>query len=101
MTPRTIPIADPALAFLAGRVLLAKQLLDDAKGAVTPVFQDVRGLRRLESRLREELDTAVHAWLSSAGHLSPDDNDIQLLIEFSPDGVLTMSATLQAHARRG
>lgn len=101
MTSRTIPIAQPELAFLAGRVLLAKQLLDDAKGSATPVFQDVRGLRRLENRLREELDSAVHAWLSGAGHLSSEDTDIQLSIEFSPDGVLTMAATLRTRARRG
>lgn len=101
MAGRTIPITHPALAFLAGRVLLAKQLLDDAKGSATPVFQDVRGLRRLQARLREELDTAVHAWLSDSGQLSPGDDDIELRIEFSADGVLDMAVTLQARARRG
>lgn len=98
---RIVPITDTTLAFLAGRVLLCKQLLDDAKGSKLPVFADVHGLRRLEARLREELDSAVHAWLSDGAHLSHGDDQVDLRIHMSDDGVLDLSVSIQAHAQQG
>jgi hypothetical protein len=98
---QTIAITDLTLAFLAGRVLLAKQLLDDARGAKMPVLRDVDGLTRLQTRLREELDNAVHAWLISSGQASHHDTDISVRISMSEGGTLDLSATIRRRAHQG
>jgi len=100
-SPRIVPITDTTLAFLAGRVLLCKQLLDDAKASRTPVFTDVHGLRRLQTRLREELDGAVHAWLVDGAHMSHHDESIDLRIHMTDDGLLDLCALIEARAEQG